>query len=152
MARSILIGLSAAIVLLVAGCSAAHNLERPRPIKFRCTTPPKQFIASAADVFERNGYTVTVKDPEAGRLEARDSVERVKHPYAALIRHWSVDHVGDSVVIHVQSINTRLDDSEVTQTWDKRRGDEIVKDWMRPILTTLESNCGLGTPVLPSKK
>jgi hypothetical protein len=52
----------------------------------------------------------------------------------------------------VQSINTRLDDSEVTQTWDKRRGDEIVKDWMRPILTLLESNCGLGTPVLPSKK
>lgn len=152
MARSTLIGLSATIALLIAGCSAARNLDRPRPIKFRCTTPAKQFITSAADVFERNGYTVTSKDLEAGRLEARDSVERVKYPYAALIRQWSVDHVGDSVVIHVQSINTRLDDSEVAQTWDKRRGDEIVKDWMRPILTSLESNCGLGTPVLPSKK
>lgn len=152
MARSISIGLSATVALLIAGCSAAHNLDRPRPIKFRCTTPSKQFIASATDVFERNGYTVTVNDPDAGRLEARDSVERVKYPYAALIRHWSVHHVGDSVVIHVESVNTRLDDSEVKQTWDKRRGDEIVKDWMRPILTSLESNCGLGTPVLPTKK
>ena len=151
MARSILFGLSATI-LLIAGCSAARNLDRPRPIKFRCTTPPKQFVASAAEVFARNGYTVTVNSPESGRLEARDSVERVKYPYAALIRHWTVDHVGDSVVIHVESINTRLDDSEVKQTWDKRRGDELVKDWMRPILTSLESSCGLGTPVLPTRK
>jgi hypothetical protein len=56
------------------------------------------------------------------------------------------------VVVMVQSVNTRLDDSEVAQTWDKRRGGELVKDWMRPVLTSLESACGLGSPLLPNPR
>ena len=141
-----------AIMLGLDGCAAARNLDKPRPIRIRCSTPPKQFVAMAAEIFERNGYTVTLRDPETGRLEARDSVERVRYPYAALVRTWTLEHANDTTVIHVWSVNTRLDDSDVTQTWDKRRGDEIVKDWMRPILTSLESACGLGTPVLPTRK
>lgn len=152
MPRIVLLGLGIIAVLIVEGCQATRTIDRPRPIKIRCTTPSKQFITMAADVLERNGYTVTVKDLDAARLEARDSVERVRYPYAALIREWVIVHAHDTAEVHVRSINTRLDDSDVTQTWDKRRGDEIVKDWMRPVLTSLESACGLGTPVLPNPR
>ncbi|MBU3742361.1 MAG: hypothetical protein FGM24_08770 [Candidatus Kapabacteria bacterium] len=152
MLRIVILGLCLVAALVVGACQAARTIDRPRPIKIRCTTPSKQFIIMAADVLERNGYTVTVKDLEGARIEARDSVERIRYPYAALVREWVITHAHDTAEVHVRSINTRLDDSDVTQTWDKRRGDEIVKDWMRPVLTSLESACGLGTPVLPNRK
>lgn len=143
--------LAGALTLGLDGCAAARNLDKPRPIRFRCTKTTETFITTAAEVFQRNGYAVTLRDIKGGRLEARDSVENVRYPYAALIREWTVLHANDTAVIHVRSVNTRLDDSEVAQTWDKRRGDEIVKDWMRPILTSLESTCGQSSPLSPAR-
>jgi hypothetical protein len=97
----------------------------------------------------RNGYDVVSKDTAQGLLVARDSVEKVKYPYTALIRYWNIHHTGDSIMVEVQSVNVRLDDSEVVQTWDKKWSDEIVKEWMRPIMTSLETACGLGSPLRP---
>jgi hypothetical protein len=42
-----------------------------------------------------------------------------------------------------------MDGSDVTQTWDKRWSGEQVKSWMRPILTSIETACGVGSPLMP---
>jgi hypothetical protein len=140
------------LVLVLSPLVGCDIMDRPRPITMRCTTERTKFIRTAADVFERNGYAVVDRDDDAGTLEARDSIRVVAHPYTFYVREWTVRHTGDSVVVMVQSVNTRLDDSEVAQTWDKRRGGELVKDWMRPVLTSLESACGLGSPLLPNPR
>lgn len=141
------------LLLLVAtiafGLTGCNYWERERPIIMSCTTSKSSFVERTVEVFNRNGYVVTEADPQTGSVEARDTIERVEHGYSSLVRHWSVRHTGDSIVINVQSINTRKDDSEITQTWDKRWSSTEVKDWMRPVLIAIESNCGLVTPLRP---
>lgn len=146
------LGLFALLALSIL--TACNTMSIPRPMTMRCTTERTKFIRSAADVFERNGYVVTSRDDVAGTLEARDSLERVSYPHAGLVRTWTVHHLGDSVVVTAKSVSTRLDDSDVVQTWDKRRSnvDDRVKDWMRPVMTSLESACGLGSPLMPNPR
>lgn len=118
-------------------------------MKMGCTVERPAFMKEAEAALLRNGYEVVSKDTAQGLLVARDSVEKVKYPYTALIRYWNIHHTGDSIMVEVQSVNVRLDDSEVVQTWDKKWSDEIVKEWMRPIMTSLETACGLGSPLRP---
>lgn len=149
------LGLFALLALtILPGCKFMNVMDRARPMTMRCTTERSKFIRTAADVFQRNGYLVTKRDEETGTLEARDSVERVSYPFSGLVREWTVQHMGDSVVVTALSLSTRLDDSEVVQTWDKQRSnvDDRVKDWMRPVMTSLESACGLGSPLMPNPR
>jgi len=132
---------------LMFGCSG--YLDKPRPIAMRCTTAPRAFLREAASVLSRNGYTVVELDSVAGYLRAQDTLSEVYYRYTSLIRTWHIRCIPDSVVINVESLSTRLDDSEVRQTWDKRWAGEDVREWMRPVLNSLETACGLGNPLMP---
>jgi hypothetical protein len=80
---------------------------------------------------------------------AQDTLTKVYYRYSSLVRTWRIRCVPDSVIINVESLSTRLDDSEVRQTWDKRWAGDDVREWMRPILNSLETACGLGNPLMP---
>lgn len=134
-------------VALLGGCY--NYLERPRPITMRCPTEKAKFIRAAIETFETNGYAIVDLDTAEGKIMVQDTADSVAWRYTALVRTWMIDHVGDSVVVQVWSVSTRKDGSDVKQTWDKKWSDEIVKDWMRPVLTSLESACGLGSPLEP---
>jgi len=108
------------------------------------------YVSQAKEIFERNGYSTLVEDYDAGVLVVQDSVERIEWRYSALVRTWRIEHSKDSVFVDVWSVSTRLDGSDVRQTWDKRWSGEDVKEWMRPIMISLESACGLGNPLAPS--
>lgn len=104
----------------------------------------------AVVIFERNGYTILERDDPTGILMVEDHVDTVAWRYSGLVRTWKVHKVRDSVVVEVWSVSTRKDGSDVKQTWDRRWGNEIVKEWMRPVLTSIESACGLGSPLAPN--
>ncbi len=144
--RSLSIALPLFVAIVVGSCG---YLDKPRPMKMYCEAGPKNFIEQAAGVFDRNGYTITERRDEDGYLEARDTTYQVLYRYVSLIRTWKVKHTGDTVVIHVSSVSERLDGSDVTQTWDKKWSGDEVKEWMRPIMNSLESVCGLGSPLRP---
>ncbi|GMV53746.1 MAG: hypothetical protein QY319_04630 [Candidatus Kapaibacterium sp.] len=133
--------------LLSAGCY--NYLERPRPMYMRCPVEKNEYMRSAINIFENNGYKIIEADTASGILMVRDSITEVAYRYTALTRTWRIRHFTDSVEIQVWSVSSRMDGSDVTQTWDKKWGDEIVKDWMRPVMIALESTCGLGSPLAP---
>jgi hypothetical protein len=104
---------------------------------------------AVAGIFDQNGYSVVERDPAERVIVAQDSINQVEYRYTLLVRTWRVQHTGDSVHVDVFSVSTRMDGSDVTQTWDKRWSGEQVKSWMRPILTSLETTCGVGSPLMP---
>jgi len=139
--------LVAAIVVVTTNCTG--YLDKPRPITLRCTGNPGRFLREAAEILDRNGFTVLESDTNAGYLMAQDTITNVYYRYQSLVRTWRIRRVQDSVIINVESLSTRLDDSEVRQTWDRRWAGEDVRDWMRPILNSLEAACGLTNPLMP---
>jgi hypothetical protein len=141
-----------AALLLVSMTGCYNYLERPRPIVMRCPVEKSQYMKSAVNIFESNGYTIVEMDTAAGMLMVQDVVDTVAYRYSSLSRTWKIEHRVDSVVVQVWSVSTRMDGSDVKQTWDKKWSDEIVKDWMRPVLISLESACGLGSPLQPRAK
>lgn len=136
-------------VALLSACSYNY-LEKPRPMYIKCLTERQSFINQAVVIFERNGYTILERDDPTGILKVEDHVDTVAWRYSGLVRTWKVQKVRDSVVVEVWSVSTRKDGSDVKQTWDRRWGNEIVKEWMRPVLTSIESACGLGSPLAPN--
>jgi hypothetical protein len=146
--KTLIVGLTACLIVGFSSCS--NYLDKPRPIFVRCTGAKAIFLRDAQGIFERNGYTVQSVDTVAGKLVAFDSVENVRYRYTSLVRTWTLSYVTrDSVRIDVESLSTRLDDSDVRQTWDKRWAGEDVREWMRPVLISLETSCGLGNPLTP---
>lgn len=141
------------LVAIATLCNGCYNyLERPRPMTMRCTTEKSKFLHSAAETFRTNGYAILDLDTAKGRIMVQDTIDSVAYRYTGLIRTWMIDHNDDSVVVQVWSVSTRKDGSDVKQTWDKKWSDEIVKDWMRPVFTSLETACGLGSPLAPLPK
>lgn len=145
------LALRAMLVCLVAATMVhcTGYLDKPRPIAIRCTSKPGPFLREAAEILGRHGYTVLESDTTAGYLMAQDTLTKVYYRYSSLVRTWRIRCVPDSVIINVESLSTRLDDSEVRQTWDKRWAGDDVREWMRPILNSLETACGLGNPLMP---
>lgn len=139
-----------AVALLIGGCY--NYLERPRPMSMRCSTEKSKFIKAAAETFQNNGYALLEMDTASGRIMVQDTLDSVAYRYTALVRTWMIDHNDDSVTVQVWSVSTRKDGSDVKQTWDKKWSDDIVKDWMRPVMTSLEATCGLGSPLLPTAR
>ncbi len=137
-------------VLMLSGCY--NYLEVPRPMYMRCPTEKSKYLKQAVEIFQHNGYNVTELDTASGLIMVQDSVDSVAWRFTALTRTWKVEYLTDSIRVQVWSVSTRKDGSDVKQTWDKRWSDEIVKDWMRPIMTSLESACGLGSPLTPSPR
>lgn len=148
-ARRILLLMMLVSLPSLGGC-AYNYLAKPRPMVLHCPVERSEYMRTAANIFERNGYTVTMQRPEEGVIMVQDSITDVAWRYESLVRTWLIQHRTDSVVVEVWSVSTRKDGSDVKQTWDKRWSDEIVKEWMRPVLTSLESACGLGSPLRPS--
>lgn len=103
-------------------------------------------------MFQENGYSVVELDTAAGMIMVQDSIDSVAWRYTGLVRTWKIEHLTDSLRVQVWSVSTRKDGSDVKQTWDKKWSDEIVKDWMRPVMTSLEAACGLGSPLQPMPK
>jgi hypothetical protein len=139
-----------AVVLLTTGCY--NYLERPRPMYMRCPVERAEYMKAAEGIFSVNGYKIVEKDTAAGLLMVEHAVDSVAYRYTGLVRTWRIQHHPDSVEVQVWSVSTRKDGSDVKQTWDKRWSDEIVKDWMRPVMVALESACGLGSPLEPRPK
>ena len=137
------------VALSFSACSYNY-LEKPRPIMMRCPVEQSEYMNSASNIFERNGYAIVDRNDSTGVLMVQDSVSDVAWRYESLVRTWKIEHLKDSVRIQVWSVSTRRDGSDVKQTWDKKWSDEIVKEWMRPVLTSLETACGLGSPLRPS--
>ncbi len=135
--------------LVLSSCNAFNYIDRKRTMSMACNTPQPLWVKNTAEVFDQNGYTVIEKNEEEGVIVAQDSIDQVEYRYTMLVRTWRVQHIKDSVFVDVYSVSTRMDGSDVTMTWDKRWSGEQVKSWMRPILTNLETVCGLGSPVLP---
>jgi hypothetical protein len=104
-------------------------------------------LNNAASIFDQHGFTVVERNDNDGVIVAQDSLEELEYRYTALVRTWRIQHTGDSLYVDVYSVSTRLDGSDVTQTWDKKWSGETVKAWMRPILSSLESSCGGATPL-----
>ena len=150
MTRHHLVVLVALAAVVLSSCSYNY-LAKPRPMVMYCPVEKGEYMASAENIFTRNGYKITDKNPVTGVLMVQDSVEDVAWRYDALVRTWRIQHMTDSVLIEVWSVSTRKDGSDVKQTWDKKWSDEIVKEWMRPVMVSLESACGLGSPLRPSK-
>lgn len=148
-ARRITLLLLLGSLTTLAGCSYNY-LAKPRPMVLHCPVERSEYMRTAANIFERNGYSVTEQDQQQGILMVQDSITAVAWRYESLVRTWKIQHRVDSVIVEVWSVSTRKDGSDVKQTWDKRWSDEIVKEWMRPVLTSLESACGLGSPLRPS--
>jgi hypothetical protein len=145
--RSIAILLVASGTLLT-GCYYNY-MERPRPMKMRCQVPIDLYMNSAVNVFENNGYRIVDRDDTNFILMVQDSVDKVAWRYEALVRTWKVQRIADTLLVEVWSVSTRRDGSDVKQTWDKQYSDELVKEWMRPVMVSLESSCGLGSPIAP---
>ncbi len=139
-----------AVALLSTGCY--NYLERPRPMYMRCPVEKKEYMSAAEGIFSVNGYTIVEKDTAAGLLMVEHTVDSVAYRYTGLVRTWRIRHLTDSVEVQVWSVSTRMDGSDIKQTWDKKWSDEIVKDWMRPVMIGLESACGLGSPLQPRAK
>ena len=137
-----------ASAVLLGGCYYNY-MERPRPMKMRCQVDKDRYMNSAVNVFETNGYRIVVRDDPNGILMVQDSVDKVAWRFESLTRTWKIQRVADSLIVEVWSVSTRKDGSDVKQTWDKQYSDEIVKEWMRPIMVSLESACGLGSPIAP---
>lgn len=145
------IPLLVAVAISVAGCSYNY-LEKPRPMVMHCPIERGEYLKTSVNIFERNGYTVVEQDPTQGIIIVQDSITPVAWRYESLVRTWRIQHRVDSVTIEVWSVSTRKDGSDVKQTWDKRWSNEVVKEWMRPVLTSLETACGLGSPLRPSSR
>ncbi len=150
MTRPHLVLLTALAALVLSSCSYNY-LAKPRPMVMYCPVEQGEYMTSAENIFVRNGYRIVDKNPVTGMLMVQDSVEEVAWRYDALVRTWKIQHMTDSVLIEVWSVSTRKDGSDVKQTWDKKWSDEIVKEWMRPVMVSLESACGLGSPLRPSR-
>jgi len=141
--RNILLLTTVALV----GCNAIHFMDRKRTMSMSCKRPTAQFITNAASIFDQHGFTVVERNDAEGIIMAQDSLTELEYRYTALVRTWRLQHTGDSLFIDVYSVSTRLDGSDVTQTWDKKWSGESVKAWMRPILSSLETTCGSATPL-----
>lgn len=139
------------VLLMLSLLTACNYLDKPRPIVMRCSVDRKAYVNQLIEIFGRNGYTIVSSNPDSGTVVARDSVEQVAYRYTGLTRTWEVRHTGDSAIIYVWSISYRMDGSDVKQTWDKRYSGEDVKEWMRPIMVSLENACGLGNPLAPKQ-
>jgi hypothetical protein len=149
MLRPLTLTALAACTLFAASCSYNY-LEKPRPMKMHCPGDADDFTVKAAAMFKRNGYKVVEEKPQEGYLLVQDTIDiELERGYSALIRTWRIDRMPDTVEINVWSLNVRKDGSDVKQTWDQRYGNDVVKDWMRPIMVSLESACGLGDPLKP---
>jgi len=135
--------------LLLSGCSVFNYMDRKRTMSMPCTGDTTAWMKSVAGIFDQHGYTVVDQNPAERVIVAQDSISQVEYRYTMLVRTWRVQHTGDSVHVDVYSVSTRMDGSDVTQTWDKRWSGEQVKAWMRPILTSLETSCGVGSPLMP---
>ncbi len=146
---SLYLRLLLALCVVVCSTHCTGYLDKPRPIAIRCTSKPGPFLREAAQILDRHGYTVLESDTALGYIMAQDTLTSVYYRYSSLVRTWRIRCVPDSVIINVESLSTRLDDSEVRQTWDKRWAGEDVREWMRPILNSLETACGLGNPLMP---
>ncbi len=133
--------------LTLVGCDAIHFMDRKRTMAMSCRRPTAQYLNTAASIFDQHGFTVVERNDSEGVIVAQDSIEELEYRYTALVRTWRVHHTGDSLFVDVYSVSTRLDGSDVTQTWDKKWSGETVKAWMRPILSSLESSCGGATPL-----
>ena len=145
---SLLVFFSSSLLFL---SSCVYNyLEKPRPITMKCTTEQGSFMRQAVSIFERNGYTILERNDEGGVLMVEDQVDSVGWRYEGLVRTWKIQRQKDSVIVEVWSVSTRKDGSDVKQTWDKKWGNEVVKEWMRPVLVSLEGACGLGSPLTPN--
>ncbi len=146
-----LAGLVRNIILLVTltlvGCDAIHFMDRKRTMATSCRRPTAQYLNTAATIFDQHGFTVVERNDNEGVIVAQDSIQELEYRYTALVRTWRLHHTGDSLFVDVYSVSTRLDGSDVTQTWDKKWSGETVKAWMRPILSSLESSCGGATPL-----
>lgn len=134
----------------LASCSPYNYLEKARPMYMACPVEKSAYMHSAANIFESKGYKIVERNEEDGVLMVRDSIDDVAWRYESLVRTWRIQYFSDSVKVQVWSVSTRKDGSDVTQTWDKQWSDEIVKEWMRPVMTSLETACGLGSPLRPN--
>lgn len=143
LSRTIIVVATIALV----GCDAIHFMDRKRTMAMSCKRPTAQFLTTASTIFDQHGYTVVERNETEGVIVAQDSIEELEYRYTALVRTWRIHHTGDSLFVDVYSVSTRLDGSDVTQTWDKKWAGESVKAWMRPILSSLESSCGGATPL-----
>lgn len=141
--------ITAIVLACFLGCTPINHLAKPRPISMYCQTPRQSYVRQASEILARNGYSIVKSDTATGYIEAIDTVDKVAYRYKSLVREWHIQHTGDSVVVNLWSVSTRLDDSDVKQTWDKKYSGEDVKEWMRPVLSSLESACGLGNPLTP---
>lgn len=137
------------IVTLVftTGCDSVNFMDRKRTMSISCKRDVTKYLDAASSVFDQHGYTVIERNDKEGTLLAQDSVEQLEYRYTALVRTWRLHHTGDSLFVDVYSVSTRMDGSDVTQTWDRKWSGETVKSWMRPILSSLEANCGRITPL-----
>ncbi|MCX6139308.1 MAG: hypothetical protein NTX15_00485 [Candidatus Kapabacteria bacterium] len=146
------VALIAIVTLVLTSCKAFNYLDRSRTMSMSCVTKNDSWMNAAAAIFDQNGYTVIERNNEEGVIVAQDSIDQVEYRYTMLVRTWRVQHQNDSVFVDVYSVSTRMDGSDVTQTWDKKWSGEQVKSWMRPILTSFESACGLGSPLTPTTR
>lgn len=149
MGQSRIVYLSVLLVcmVVVTGCDAIHFMDRKRTMTMACKREVPKFLTNAASIFDQHGFTVIERNDAEGTLVAQDSVETLEYRYTALVRTWNLHHTGDSLFVDVYSVSTRLDGSDVTQTWDRKWSGETVKAWMRPILSSLEASCGAATPL-----
>lgn len=145
-----IMALIATFSVVLSSCNAFNYLDRKRTITMPCNLERVKWMNSTAATFDQNGYTVIERNDAEGVIVAQDSLEQVEYRYTLLVRTWRLQQTADSVYVDVYSVSSRLDGSDVTQTWDKRWSGEQVKSWMRPILTSLESSCGLGNPLAPA--
>ena len=151
MLRLILFACIAIVVANVTGCSFNY-LEKPRPMKMYCPGDGDDFTVKAANIFRKNNYAVVEENADEGYLLVQDTIDiELDYRYEALIRTWRIDRTYDTVTVNVWSLNVRKDGSDVKQTWSQKYGNEVVKDWMRPIMTSLERACILGDPLRPNK-
>jgi hypothetical protein len=138
--------------LAIIGCDAIHFMDRKRTMKLPCRRDSKKWMAECETILGQNGYTIVDRDTDANVIIAQDSVTDVEYRYTLLVRTFRIQHTGDSAFVDVYSISTRLDGSDVTQTWDRKWSGEEVKSWMRPILSQLEAGCSTSTPLGPSDR
>lgn len=138
------------MTLITMSCDAIHFMDRKRTMTMACRRQSSKWLASCEKIFDQNGYSVVELDTAANVLVAQDSVTDLEYRYTLLVRTFRVQHTGDSVLIDCYSVSTRLDGSDVVQTWDRKWSGEEVKSWMRPILAQIQTSCGAGTPIAPS--
>ncbi len=146
------IALVAAVSLVVSSCNVFNYMDRKRTMTIPCKGDRAAWMKSTENIFDQNGYTVVERDAGESVIVAQDTISQLEYRYTMLVRTWRVQHTGDSVLVDVYSVSTRLDGSDVTQTWDKRWSGEQVKAWMRPILTSIETACGMGSPLTPGAR